>query len=612
MPSTKIKVDEFLKSSPKCTSFVNDVIKKEDDVMKKEIEKDNKEELLEKAKQLFEYDIENLRRPVLSGSKYKLDLLNKEDADYKLLKSTFSLNDPECTPITKEIMNQLTGGKINVEDKTRALKIYRVTDKTPTESNDSTSFMTSQNVLLLHGTKASNVEGILMTGFDPSRKGSHGPGLYLTDSFSFALQYGRSFARERGIVKKFRHVFVNKVKPVYEPLPKNQSKKQISFEEYLQKKPVVQIFDALTRKPASFEDSATNKHDSNNLKILQGTFQRGYENEKIALAHHDLVVPTYLIEFEEKESAKEMAEEALFRNLNLEKYTQDFERFEKYQKLEKTSNEYQEVTLTAVTKALVNEINANHDAKVKHLMSNRDDYIESIIKQLSFKISTFIETKDDKSLKYQAEFLNVTDEDYNFVLRSIENDRSVAACCKVLHILKINPVDKNEVAKLKGERLLFNGMKSNEINKILTSGYPSHTFFTRNIEQVLRKHKILQEFSKLNEHFCTATDCLKHEISKGSSYCAVGNLVEADDILKLDDVVVDDVIKKVSFVFVSSTENATENKFDNKEFRTDSRGSFLKKIVKMSGNKKCNWENVFTCTIPAYLVVFELNDDFEC
>ena len=46
------------------------------------------------------------------------------------------------------------------------------------------------NLLLLHGTKGKNVEVILKEGLKPYRKGALSSGVYLTNNFSLARDYG--------------------------------------------------------------------------------------------------------------------------------------------------------------------------------------------------------------------------------------------------------------------------------------------------------------------------------------------------------------------------------------------------------------------------------------
>ena len=133
--------------------------------------------MFEKAKKICEYDVPSFKKPVLPGFQYRLELLKTNDPDYKLLANSIITND------------SLREG---TKQKTQSLKIYRVisNEKSSTKSNS------SNQILLLHGTKAQNVEGILKTGFKPSIRGLYGPGVYLTNSFNYAYNYGMCFATE--------------------------------------------------------------------------------------------------------------------------------------------------------------------------------------------------------------------------------------------------------------------------------------------------------------------------------------------------------------------------------------------------------------------------------
>ena len=70
------------------------------------------------------------------------------------------------------------------------------------------------NLLLLHGTKGKNVEGILKEGFKPSIKGSLGLGVYLTNHLSLARDYGNCLVIDKEFVKGMSYVFVVKVKQI--------------------------------------------------------------------------------------------------------------------------------------------------------------------------------------------------------------------------------------------------------------------------------------------------------------------------------------------------------------------------------------------------------------
>ena len=193
------------------------------------------------------------------------------------------------------------------------MKIYRVV------SNDNTQPSDSSKVLWLHGTEAPNVEGILKTGFKPSKKGSYGAGVYMTDSFSYASNYGKfSFVQDSEVVKKVRYIFVNEV----EELEGNMTPghlKNLTYEEYLKKSPFVKTFDScwapFVGEKVTNSNSICDVFDSKNNKILQGTFEKRVYSKIIALAHHSLVAPAYLLEIEEIFSLKSLIDQIVYLDL---------------------------------------------------------------------------------------------------------------------------------------------------------------------------------------------------------------------------------------------------------------------------------------------------------
>ena len=127
-----------------------------------------KEDLVKQAVEISEFDTSAFKKH-LSDSKHELQLLKNNDPDYDLLKG--SLGFSAETNRLKRYSNK------NV-----ALRIYRV--KSNVES------CSCPSLLLLHGTKGCNVEGILKEGLRPSSSGRLGPGIYLTNSFEMAHHYG--------------------------------------------------------------------------------------------------------------------------------------------------------------------------------------------------------------------------------------------------------------------------------------------------------------------------------------------------------------------------------------------------------------------------------------
>ena len=87
--------------------------------------------------------------------------------------------------------------------------------------------------------------------------------------------------------------------------------KSISFENYLCNEPSVKVFNHGLKKPNLTEEYSSDLFDSHNRKILKGSFQKP-EPEKIALAHHDLVVPAYLFKVEEKTNVDDIINGLLY------------------------------------------------------------------------------------------------------------------------------------------------------------------------------------------------------------------------------------------------------------------------------------------------------------
>ena len=89
------KNGSVLKSHPNCESFLQEKIKKVEDVIKKEEEDYKNEIVFNKDKKLCEYDVTNFKNLVLPGFKYKLDMLDNDDKDYKLLESSLKYDTSE-------------------------------------------------------------------------------------------------------------------------------------------------------------------------------------------------------------------------------------------------------------------------------------------------------------------------------------------------------------------------------------------------------------------------------------------------------------------------------------------------------------------------------------
>ena len=85
-------MEEFLKTYTRFKEFVHNFIQNEEDKIKKEMEKFNDEELLEKAKSILENEFKGINQRCDPDFKYKLENLVGNEADYALLENSLRLN----------------------------------------------------------------------------------------------------------------------------------------------------------------------------------------------------------------------------------------------------------------------------------------------------------------------------------------------------------------------------------------------------------------------------------------------------------------------------------------------------------------------------------------
>ena len=479
--------------------------------------------------------------------------MNNSCYDYKVLKDSLvgidALDD-----------NQLISDKASKD----IIKIYRVDPADKLSAAPSTC--KGSKVLLLHGTQAPNIKEILKTGFKPSQDEMLGPGVYHSDSISKASKYGKCWAQENGVVKKFTYCFINQIENIGKLTPKKQFEKEvyyiddpdkdiISYQQDLKMKPSLVTYYFSENKSDSFQHWLNKKYDSMNRKILQGTFHRDFGYEKEILAHHDLVVPAYLVEFSEKPTVGEIVDEVFDYILE-----------------EKNPNKVEEYTFETITKELKREIVKNKAEKIKTLESKLYKNMSCIMEQLLFTFNSITESKDNEKTKYKAQSLLEQDVDYKFVLRSIASKKN-RDNEKIKHVFKINPVDKNEELDLKDKYGFLHGVKSNRVNNILKEGYL----------RVYDKNDV----SYRNLVYNYSSTSLRNAIGTGISYCLVDN-----------------VVKKFSFVFVASSGVKYEN-FCLKDSK------IVKDIREICVDIGKFRKDKYLCKIisgftPAYLIVFEL------
>ena len=527
MLSTKNKLETIVKKFPAHKMVLSDFYKSEEKLAKEEIvNKKNdfhktKESIIQKVKNIFEQKPSCLQSSSSQEYKYCFEVLEKDHLDYVVLEKSFMrLN--QCNDFITT-----TKGQLDLSENIKINRILRVV-LNDTIQNES-SICDCPSLLLLHGTNKSNVEGILKEGFKPSQNGNFGPGVYLTNCCSIASGYSKCYINDDGMAKLVKYILINKVKQVEESSRKYEGDN--IFQDYINQKPIVQTFNVLKYKQVKIkEDPIQTTYDSKNNKIIQGTFRICGESANVVLAHHDLVIPTYLIEIQDEKSIGAMADDILYEELKLKRFTKykqipsvtslHISQKKKKNKSKaiskpKTQNKVLNFTVEALIAKIEKEIIANHKAQLKNIMNNFNERISSVIQQISFNLVNLVEGKRDAWYQYKTAVLQTDDKDYQFIIRSI-TDKNSENNSKVLHILKINPVNQNEVSEMQNKPLYLYGVKAHKVDGIIKNGFDTlESSFSKSIRCVSKQFET--------------------EFSHGRSFCNVDNK-----------------FKKLSFVFVTS------------------------------------------------------------
>ena len=201
--------------------------------------------------------------------------------------------------------------------------------------------------------------------------------------------------------------------------------------------------------------------------------------------------------------------------------------------------------------------------------------IKKTMWQLSFDFNSIFQAKTDKNTTYKMELLQKDDDDYKFILLSLE-DKNAGDNPKILHLFKFNPVDETlvnpvvETYSLKDKYLYLRGIEHHKVENILNRGF-------------LQKCK-----KKIDTPLTRCTTSYKQEVIQGSGYFEV-----------------DEEFKKLSFVLVSGSESEYGNvSLNNMEVIKDSRESCAVDGL-FSDDTRIDVQNTM---IPAYLVIIDLDD----
>ena len=600
-----------------------ELYKKEKERIDKEIEDEKKklpetkEKLMNEIDGLF-YNTENLQKPPTPGFQYKLEPLEDDNPDHEVLQESLNLNKSKCSirKIVRIVIKRRNSNLEMLDTKKgeKVIKMYRVTPNNEA-SVESASSDCKTNILLLQGTKGRNIEGILKEGFRPLQSGAYGPGVYLNMDATVASGYGACYGHQDNMVKAMSYLFVNKVKlPGYKlhTYESSQSFKETTFEEYLNNKPGLKIFNANVDNEST-EKRTPDKYDSDGNKIVNGKFQD--EILKTAVAHHDDVVPAYLIEIAEKQNVEMVIRDLFgFRN-NI------------YNKDENLFQTLQDIILgdtSIVNNCSFEEMKAKLERGIDSKLKKNLDLMQkkkhdAVMKQLLFKVTSLFNTEKDTSLKYKLEYLQKEDKDHQFILRSLASTSS-KVYKKILFVFKVSPVDETGTAP-RLACLYLNGMKSNKIFNVLKTGYADPEDCEKVAPKAGLNEKTRQLINEQCSHSvwrhntskpdkalscecvdaccCYASNDLEKEIHRGSSPCVIGKLAKRLSFVFLAKKTFSHSRKKKSFPFSRKDDN--ESSTVSSYVDSDSRGSYF------YGSSSVSLLSQPTSTMePQYLVVFEL------
>ena len=132
---------------------------------------------------------------------------------------------------------------------------------------------------------------ILREGF--RRSGRYGPGVYLTSNCLIAALYSRLRSKEDEATRRSSCVIMSKVEVAEQP---EESLREITFQDYRDRGPTLR-YKISDRQVDINELPVESVSDSRNNKLIKSTVF-SLDRFTIAVAHHKLVTPAYLVVFE--------------------------------------------------------------------------------------------------------------------------------------------------------------------------------------------------------------------------------------------------------------------------------------------------------------------------
>ena len=559
MSFTEKELNEFLKSNPQHGYLL--------EFYKEELEKKNKQiqtikETFGKIKNAVVTTIVNFLKSSklnlsrfsysLRNFKFRIEVLEEDEKDYQLLNNALK-NETEKVKM------------LGTSDACQK-KIARIVPIKKRKIEDGEA----SNLLLLHGTRAKNVMGILKEDFIPSKKGKHGPGVYHTNNHKYASMYSENYIIENSTLKRVSYLFVNKVKETEALKTPRKFFGENVYDEYLKQKPVLQVFSEKTGNVVAINNNLHFKTDEAKNKLIGGKFDFTSCKTNIFLAHHELVVPAYLIEIKKEVDIKKFVSNALYNwfiSIGLKQFVAT-----------KPVTGVKKMNIKYLKEYIENELNANHNEELKYTELKFNYKMRSTLQQINFKLTDISDIQNDKSNKYTIKKLSKEHKDYQFVMRSISIE-SVGLVPNVLHMYAIDCKAKSE--EIKGSRLYAHGVKSDKIKKILTSGYDCQSWSSRCFEDC--------DFCELGVCAKHSTPCFLSEVEKSNRITRTFNIN-----MKIQRL----VNKNLAYVFLV----AGKDKSIDKNVVTDSRGCHIKNGTLMPLVSATEYMPVVE-TIPTYLLV---------
>ena len=223
-------------------------------------------------------------------------------------------------------------------------------------------------------------------------------------------------------------------------------------------------------KKVSFENTYKDLFDSEESRIIQGSFRKA--DCKKAAAHHNIVTPSYLIIIERTESESNLVKELLYFKFDVREFTcsNPSNQSSNLTNKTKTGN----VTLGKFKAMFEKELAQNHQNQISLIKHKFNVSVKSFMQQLQFQEDVLSITSKNDKLKYKAEKLKTSNEDYKFLIKAL---KYTGKDPNIRYIFKINSDDKTEKIKNQNSPLYFQGIKAHQVINILKSGYPKDKVF---------------------------------------------------------------------------------------------------------------------------------------